>query len=96
MTHDVIQREGASFLGEFGLKCDVEQDVAQLFPDPPIIALGNGIEELIGLLEQERCERLAGLRLIPRAPIRTTKSSEKCDKPFHAANMVRAFTTRNS
>jgi hypothetical protein len=53
---DIIPRERPSLLGEMCLKKDMEEKVTQFLPNSHIVAVLNGLEQLIRLFKKERCE----------------------------------------
>ena len=70
---DVGEGELARLGGEGGVEHDLEQQVAQLLLEVLVALAGlgvdavEGVDDLVGLLEQVALERLVGLLLVPRA-----------------------------
>jgi len=69
LPHDVFDVEVAALLRDTALKHDLKQEVAQLFAVRAGSAQPHRVEYLIGLLQEERGERLVGLLAIPRTAV---------------------------
>jgi len=66
--------EGLTLLGELGVKDDVEEDIAEFLPKRLVIALVNGFEKFVDLLQNHRPKSPMGLLAIPRAALRTAQA----------------------
>src|SRR4029079_11630263 len=52
----------------------LQQDVAELVPQTGGVALVDGLERLVGLLEEVPAQRPVGLLAVPRAPVGTPEA----------------------
>src|SRR3970040_2251258 len=62
---DVGHRELAGCGGDLRLQDDLEQKVAQLFAQRRRVVLVDGLERLVGFLQEMRAESLRGLFAVP-------------------------------
>jgi hypothetical protein len=62
---DVVQSERAAFLRDDGVKEDLEQQVAQLFPQPGIVAREERVIHFVCFLDEVRAQRLMRLGGVP-------------------------------
>ena len=63
----VGDREVALLVRDLREEHDLEEQVAELLAEPGGVAAVDRLERLVGLLEQERAQRLQRLLAIPRA-----------------------------
>ena len=66
---DVGQVEDAGLRGQLGVEDDLEPEVAELGGQLRRGAAGEGVVDLVGLLEEVVAQRLVGLLAIPRAAV---------------------------
>ena len=64
---DVVQGERAVRLGDDAVEDDVQEDVAQLLLQLVRVAVVDGLDGLVGLLDEEVLYRCVGLLAVPRA-----------------------------
>lgn len=72
LTHqrggDVVDVERGLWrlLGDAGVEEHLQQDVAEFFTQRLGVATADGVQQLVGLLEQEPAQRVVGLLALPR------------------------------
>ena len=64
------------------LKDDVEEDVAKLFGQLRGVALLDGLDQLVALLQELLFEGLVGLLAVPRASVGTAEAPDKLVQAF--------------
>jgi len=72
---DGLEIEGPPLAGELGVEEDMEEDVAQLLLEGVVIALVDGLEELVDLLKDHGAEGAMRLLLVPRTTARAAQAS---------------------
>jgi len=72
---DGLEIEGSPLAGELGVEEDMEEDVAQLLLEGVVIALVNGLEELVDLLKDHGAEGAMRLLPVPRTTARAAQAS---------------------
>ena len=65
--HDVAECKGVLLLCHAGVEHDLQQEIAELFPEIVEVAAGDGIHHLIGFLDRVRGNRRKFLLEVPRA-----------------------------
>ncbi len=61
----VGHREFAALPGDLRVEDNLEQEIAQLLADVRRVSGVEGVKDLVGLLDEERAERFAGLFSVP-------------------------------
>ena len=64
---DVGHRELSGLAGDLAVEHDLEQQVAELLDEVVDVVLVDGVQHLVGFLDQVRFEGGAGLLAVPRA-----------------------------
>jgi hypothetical protein len=77
VPRDVVDVE---VLGERGVQERLEQEVAQLLPQLLGVVAADGVQDLVGLLEQVRAERPVRLGLVPRAAVLGVQARDGLDQ----------------
>jgi hypothetical protein len=72
--------EVAGFRLELRQKHRLEQEVAELFAEPGVVVSIDGLEDLIGLLEDERFQGINRLHAIPGTPLGRTQRGHDLDE----------------
>ena len=67
--HHLLDGEPAILAGHLGMEQHLQQHVAELIPDGPVVALVDGFQELVGFLQGIPFQRRMGLLPIPGAPV---------------------------
>ena len=71
-----------SSLPELSLKDDVKQKVSQFFGKTLGIVVVDGLQNLVGLFDEHRLERVAVLLLIPGTAVRTAQRGHDFNELF--------------
>ena len=66
---DVAEVEAAVLFGDFGVEDDLEEEVAEFFAEFGGGAVGDGVEDFVGFLEQVGAEAGVGLGEVPGAAV---------------------------
>src|SRR5439155_1577651 len=74
IAHLLEHAVAVALRGELAVHRDLEQEVAELLHHLGLLAGVDGLEQLVGLLEQVRPERLVRLLPVPRAAIRRAQA----------------------
>src|SRR4051794_36713255 len=83
----VPEIEGLQLLRYAGMEHDLEKKVAKFVPQVGKIAALDRVDDLVGFLQRVRCDRLEGLRQVPRtAAVRCPQRSHEVEKVL---NVVR-------
>src|SRR5262249_46602866 len=77
---DVGDREASSLGGELRLEDDLQQEIAELVTERRGLAVLDGLEDLVDLLEQIGSQALRCLLAVPRAPLRATQARHDVDE----------------
>ena len=72
---DVVDGEAARVLGDLGVEHHLDEQVAELVAEPAGIAGVDGLEDLVGLLEELAPQGLVGLLAVPRAAVRRPEAA---------------------
>jgi hypothetical protein len=76
----VVDRERALALADRGLKHDLHQQIAELLAVIRRVVAAHRIEHLVGLLDQERAQRVERLLAVPRAAVGGEQSVHDVDE----------------
>jgi len=90
-AHDVRDRELARILGDARLEDHLEEQVAELLAELAGVALLDGGDDLVGLLDDVGLERLGGLLAVPGAAAGGAQASHELDEgrePVVAGGLV--------
>ena len=71
---EVGHRELAALPGDLRVEDDLEEEVTQLLAEVTRVAGVEGVQDFVGLLDQERAEGLAGLLPVPGAAAVATQA----------------------
>src|SRR5262245_11657810 len=74
LFEEVGHREFAPLARNLGVEADLEEKIPQFLADALGLASVEGVEHLVGFLDQERTERVAGLFSVPGAPALATQA----------------------
>ena len=66
---DVAEVEAAVLFGDFGVEDDLEEEVAEFFAEFGWGAVGDGVEDFVGFLEQVGAKAAVGLGEVPGAAV---------------------------
>lgn len=66
---DVAEVETAVLFGDFGMEDDLKEEVAEFFAEFGGGAVGDGVEDFVGFLEQVGAEAAVGLGEVPGAAV---------------------------
>jgi hypothetical protein len=66
---NIVDVEGLLVGCQLGVEHGLEQDVAELVPEPDRVAVLDGVEELVRLVEQVAAEASMGLGPVPRTAV---------------------------
>ena len=85
----VVEVETAGLGGEFTVKDDLQQQIAKLFPEVPVIRPLDRVHRFVGFLDQVGNQRLVGLLGIPRATARRPQAVHDRPQPGELHGGVR-------
>ena len=84
---DVREREQVRFLSEPRMVDDLEQEIAEFILEGGHVVTLDGIGDLVGFLDRERCDALEALLEVPRAArSRRPKSSHDFDETGYVSS----------